>query len=202
MANLTLPNLQPFLSAAADAIVPVLPPTLASLALNGTARFAAGTTPYKFASWPNRVPYLDVAAWPAWPVWVVDGWTGTIDGLISTVASYALPGVLGPAVSNWIARALVQVYVMKFFFMLVFFPMFLFYRAADRWGFMDKWKTNPHRSNPDTKAEDKIWAAFFPSVLYSVPWESLTYWLLFYSRGEIALSAVPPVSCKQDWLIL
>lgn len=61
---------------------------------------------------------------------------------------------------------------------------------ADRYGYLDRWKTLPQKRNPDTKLEDEIWEHVKHNV-YRFPDVELIFWLLFYSRGEIALDVVP-----------
>ncbi|KXS20026.1 hypothetical protein M427DRAFT_400403 [Gonapodya prolifera JEL478] len=111
--------------------------------------------------------------------------------LVETVASYCIPHIVGESASRWIAAALTQTIIAKIVFQLTFWPIFLFYRGADHYGYLDKWKTNPGKDNNNKEMENKIWNNFFPSTLYSLPTEALTYWLIYWSRGEYTLTVVP-----------
>ena len=67
-------------------------------------------------------------------------------------------------------------------------------KSADKYGFLDRWKTNPYRENPDKATEEKIWNGLWPSVLYSFPTEGLMLWAINYGRGEICYTCLPPLA--------
>ncbi|KAI9023154.1 hypothetical protein DFJ74DRAFT_667997 [Hyaloraphidium curvatum] len=197
--------LDPPLHALASAAETLLPAAVLALAVNGSALYAAHETPFKFAHFQGPIlrklgvpqEYVD-KIWD-FPPWFREAWTANIEWAVRTIASFLLPSVFGEATRMWLAEGLFYSYVMKVVFIVVFFPQFLFYRGADHYGYLDRWKTNPYRENPDKETEAKYWNGLWPSVLYSFPTETFILWAINFGRGEMALSVLPSfadVMCK------
>ncbi|KAJ3322688.1 hypothetical protein HDU93_003083, partial [Gonapodya sp. JEL0774] len=147
--------LEPALRAAASVIPDV---AFVHYLQHGSKAYIAGQTPYKFAHILNAEQYIPYSSLlPNFPTWFTLAWAKNIDSLVTTVASYAAPQILGPDVAKWIAAALVQTVLLKIVFHLTFWPIFLFYRGADHYGYLDKWKTNPGKDNSNKVMEEKIW---------------------------------------------
>ncbi|KAI9008624.1 hypothetical protein DFJ74DRAFT_688162 [Hyaloraphidium curvatum] len=149
---------------------------------------STSSSPYRFA----RFALFPGPGWPVFPFWLRDAWTGVVGRSVASLASI-LPRFLSEQWRNWIATGVVQSYALKIAYNVGFWPSFLLYRGADHYGYFDRWKTLPHRKNEDTGLEDEFWPQIRPGLDKLIPWDQLSFWLLFYSRGEIATSTVPSV---------
>jgi sterol desaturase/sphingolipid hydroxylase (fatty acid hydroxylase superfamily) len=162
--------------------------TFLSYLRHGTAAFQSGLSPYKFALFPHLLafdaPKLD------FPTWLKSGWSSLISTAISKVASVLLPRFISESWRNWAASAVVQTFASRVAYNIAFWPWFLLYRGADHYGYFNRWKTLPGRSNPNKELEAEMWDHVIHN-LYRFPTVELAAWLLFYSRGEMAMETVP-----------
>lgn len=134
------------LHALSNLVVPLLPTILVASAVNGTQMFMEGKTPYKFARFNKPIlSYLGVPQNVIDSIWdfpqsFKDKWISTIRWLVESVAAWLIPPVFGAATRKWLAEGIVYSYIMLATFIVTFFPQFLFYRAADKYGFLNRWK--------------------------------------------------------------